>query len=196
MLQNFKLIKAGADVAPLLQALEREAHLFDQITARQTTPGTPHTDTKAIFIRWAKSQTVEAAFSEIPAVDYPARASLPEVLPLIEEVLKSVGSTEIGRVLITTLKPGGKISRHADEGMVADHYERFHVSLQSDDHNLFYSYRPDGRGEVVHMKPGQIWWFNHKREHELDNTSDRPRIHMIVDCVAPAYRKERDAVPA
>ena len=196
MLQNFKLIKAGADVTPLLSALDREQHLFDQITARQNAPGSPHADTKAIFLRWAKSQTIEAAFTEIPAIEYPALEALPEARALIAEVVQAVGAKELGRVLITALKPGGKITRHADEGMVADHYERFHVALQSDDHNLFFSYRPDGTGEVVHMKAGQIWWFNHKRDHELSNASDRVRIHLIVDCVAPEYRKERDAISA
>lgn len=195
MLQNFALLKSGVDVSPLLVALERKPHLFDQITARQTTPGSPHHDTKAVFLRWCKDQTVEAAFGDLDAIDYPALEELPEARTLIAEVMKAAGSVVLGRVLITTLAPGGIIDAHADEGSVADHFERFHLSLESDEGNWFYSYLPDSdEREVVHMKPGEIWWFNHKRWHEVENSSSRPRLHLIVDCIAPDYRRDRDAI--
>lgn len=195
MLQNFKRLSAQLDVAPILLALEKNSHLFDQITARQTTPGSPHRDTKSIFLRWCKDQTVEAAFNDLIAVDYPALAELPEARPLIAEMMRLAGSPKIGRVLITSLEPGGMIEAHADEGIVADNFERFHLPLQSDEGNWFFSYLPDSDSrEVVHMKPGEVWWFNHKRWHEVENRSHRPRLHLIVDCIAPAFRKDRDAV--
>lgn len=196
MLHNFSLLKTGADVKPLLKALERNPHLFDQIKKRQETTGSPHKYTRAIFLRWCKSQTVEAAFTEIQAVDYPALADLPEARPLIMEVMKLSESRELGRVMIVEFEPGGMITKHSDEGLVADHYERFHISLDSDEGNWFFSYLPNKSREVVHMKSGEVWWFNHKREHELENRSNRPRLHLIIDCVAPAYRKERDAISA
>lgn len=194
MLQNFRHLCSGVDVAPLLSALERKPFLFDQITARQSTPGSPHRYTKAVFLRWCQTQTVEAAFTEIPAIDYPALAELPEAFPLICEIMKQAESRELGRVLITDLASGGVITPHPDEGTVADYYERFHLPLQSDDGNWFFSHLPKSKArEVVHMQPGEIWWFNHKRVHELENRSHRPRLHLIVDCVAPAFRVERDA---
>lgn len=197
MLQNFKRLKTGVDVAPLLAALERKPHLFDQITARQQAPGSPHRYTRAIFLRWCQTQTVEAAFTEIPAVDYPAMAELPEAWPLICEVLKESESRELGRVLITELQSGGAIDPHPDEGIVADHYERFHIPLRSEPGNWFSCMIPGSKiREIVHMREGELWWFNHKRVHELDNRSHLPRLHLIVDCVAPAFRRERDAISA
>lgn len=197
MLQNFALLKSGVDVSPLLAALERKKNLFDEITARQTTPGSPHRYTRAIFLRWAKSQTIDAAFTEIEAIDYPALEELPEARPLIIEILKNAESRELGRVLIVELQPGGYIERHSDEGDVADHYERFHLPLFSEEGNWFFSHIHGTESrEAVHMKPGEIWWFNHKSDHELENRSHTPRLHLIVDCVAPAFRRERDAVSA
>jgi hypothetical protein len=197
MFQNFGLIRTGVDVKPVMEALEKKPHLFDQITARQTTPGSPHRDTKAIFLRWCKEQSVHAAFNELEAIDYPALEELPEARPLIAEIMRAAGSKILGRVLIASLSPGGLIDAHADEGAVADHYERFHLPLKSEPGNWFYSQLPNSKvREVVHMKPGEIWWFNHKRWHELENASQSPRLHLIVDCVAPKFRRERDAISA
>lgn len=196
MLQNFVLLKTGVDVSALLSALDAKPHLLDQITGRQTTAGSPHRYTEAIFLRWCEAQTVEAAFTDIEAIDYPALAELPEARPLIAEVLDRVGGKKLGRVLITNLHPGGVIDPHADEGAVADYYERFHVVLQSDECNRFYSKIGPCEFESVHMKPGEIYFFNHKRVHKLVNASDRPRLHLIVDCVAPSFRRERDELSA
>lgn len=196
MHQNFALLKSQVDVYPLLKALERNAHLFDQITGRQDTPGSPHSDTKAIFLRWSKDLSVHAAFNYIEAVDFPAFSELPEARELVADVIKATGADKLGRVLITLLKPGGFILPHADEGAVADHYERFHLVLHSEEGNFFYSQLNPSSGEYVHMKEGEIWWFNHKRPHWVENNSGSDRIHLIVDAVAPKYRRERDALSA
>lgn len=196
MHENFALLKTRVDVYPLMEAIERNLHLFDQITGRQDTPGSPHGDTKAIFLRWSKELTVHAAFNDLEAVDFPAFSELPEARELVAEVVKLVGATKLGRVLITSLKPNGVIHPHADEGAVADHYERFHVVLKSESGNFFHSQVSKFETEHVFMKEGEVWWFNHKRPHWLKNNSECERIHLIVDAVAPQFRRERDAIPA
>lgn len=196
MHENFALIKSRVDVYPLLKAIERNAHLFDKITGRQDTPGSPHSDTKAIFLRWCKDLTVEAVFNDLEAVDREEFSEISEAREIVAEVVKTVGATKLGRVLITTLKPNGSILPHADEGAVADHYERFHVVLKSEPGNFFYSQISKSSGEYLHMKAGEVWWFNHKRPHWLENNSEQDRIHLIIDAVAPKYRRERDAISA
>lgn len=194
MLSHFTKVGSSFDVATLRSYISLQPELWGEITARQTTPGSPHGDTETIFLRWAKTQTIHAAFNEIPAVDYPTLAKLPVANQLIEDIAALVCGSEIGRVIVTKLKPGGKIEPHIDEGAYSDHYERFHLCLDASVGSNFGVRDKDETGDyqqVVNMFPGELWWFNHKKEHWVLNNSDTPRIHLIADIVAPLYRVER-----
>lgn len=186
---NFECLDAGLDVAPLARALESQPELWDEITLRQDFEGSPHQDTKCILLRWCKGLSLDAAFTEIQAFDRPAMSALKEAHGLINHVLGKVAATELGRVLIASLKAGGKILPHADEGTYADHFERFHIVLESEDGNVF-----NCGNESTVMKPGELWCFNHKTKHEAWNFSQAPRTHLIIDAVAPQFRKERAEV--
>lgn len=188
---NFKRLSHGVDVRPLVSALKREAHLFTQITARQSFEASPHKDTETIFLRWCPSQTLEAAFTELESVDYPALRPLKEFRSAIGNILGEAGGIKLGRAIVVKLNAHGKITEHADEGLYADCYERFHLVLESDFGTKFTC-----GGETVTMRPGEIWWFNHKLPHSVENNSDKPRTHFIVDMVAPLYRQERHAISA
>jgi hypothetical protein len=189
---NFIKITDGIDVEPLRKAIESKSHLWGQITARQTTPGSPHHETECIFLRWCDGQDVHSAFNDLRAVNYPAYAELPEANALIAAVYKASEAKELGRVIIVNLKPLGFITPHADEGAYADHYERFHLPLTSDsDRNTFFVENNKQHGEYCMMRDGEVWWFNHKKVHTALNDSGYPRWHLIVDVVAPKYRVER-----
>lgn len=190
---SFECLTSDLDVRPLLRSIETHSSLWQQITARQTTPGTPHVDTQTIFLRWSADQSVLAAFNDLESVDYPALMALPEARSLFAQAVESARATHLARAIIVSLKPGGRITPHADEGAYADHYERFHLVLQSDHGNLFHVAEPDNPHiyTTAEMQPGQLWWFNHKRTHWVENYSNRERVHLIMDMVAPAYRTER-----
>jgi len=192
--QNFHLLGTGLNVDPLLNSLASHPALWEEITERQTTPGSPHKYTRSIFLRWAKDLTIESVFTDLQAIDYHAFQKLDGARELVDAVLKLAGSSHehLGRVMIAELAPGGWIHPHSDEGEYADHFERFHLPLQSEPGNTFMVDLLPGCGEYVHMLPGEVWNFNHKRVHTLFNDSDKPRIHLIVDCVAPDFRRERD----
>lgn len=194
MPENFICLTDGVNVAPLVNELKACEYLWSQITGRQDTAGSPHTYTETIFLRWCHSREVSAVFTAIEAVDYPAYRELPEARTLVEFIQDQIPSDDLGRVIITRLKATSMIAPHMDTGDYADHYERFHLPLVSEPGNNFYSDVTERQGEFVHMLPGEIWWFNHKRPHYYYNGSASPRIHLIVDCVAPAYRRERDII--
>jgi hypothetical protein len=194
--ENLKKIASGVDISSLADAIESRPYLFSAIKARQETPGSAHGDTESIFLRWAESQTLEAVFNEIPAIDYPALEQLPEVRPILARIVDLLGTSAIGRILIVKLRPGGFITPHIDEGAYADHYERFHLVLESGIGNAFFvEFEPD-HSEVAYMKPGELWWFDHKRKHWVINDSQVSRIHLIIDAVVPRFRKERDVLSA
>ena len=184
-MQNFKRIATGIDTTLLLEGLEKHPELWDIITARQNTPDSPHTDTKCIFLRGPKELTINSIFHDLESVDYD---SLKTYFPFMNDIHGLLGKLidqdsnvdPIGRVMIVSLKTGGVITKHIDEGDYADHHKRYHLVLQSDPLNIFYSETED-KIEEVHMTPGELWWFDHKAPHWVENMSDRERIHIIFD---------------
>ncbi len=184
---NYLKIAEGLPVQPVLDYLETNPTLWDQITARQDTPGSPHHDTQCIFLRWCPGHTIQDVFYQLEAHDCPVPVEiLPHIVPLVRGVLDAVPHTAIGRVILVSLKPGGSIDAHHDAGDYADAYDRFHVALQSDDGNLF-----TVGDEAFHAVPGEAFWFNVKQQHFVENHSSRPRIHLIVDLLSDHYHAMR-----
>lgn len=192
MLKNFERLSVGLPVGPLLAALERQPHLWGEITERQKFERSPHKDTEAIFLRWNADLSVVAAFTEIDCKDYPAFHQLPEARDLVQTLTYMVGASQVGRVIITKLKPFGFITPHIDEGASADYYDRFHVILSSNEQSRFCVEEERGCGEFVTMRPGEAWWFNHKKTHYVYNDGAEPRLHLIIDAVSPEYRSRRE----
>lgn len=192
-MENFKLVQSGINVMPALTELASHKALWSLHSERQTTPGSPHVDTQTIVLLGPQDGlTADAAFNCLQTKEFEGWQALRECRILTSIVWDLVYAGRPGRVMVVKLKPGGFITPHADEGVYADTFERFHLSLDSLPGNVFYSETREGCGEFVHMRPGELWWFNHKRSHHVCNMSDLPRLHLIVDCVASAYRRERD----
>lgn len=184
MISSFQLLEENIPVSTLAEKL-KYSPLWKDFTARQMTPGSAHKYTESILVKCPKEATVEAWFNDLETVDYRAVDEFPEIDKMLFLFQQSVNYTKLGRVMIVNLAPGGYIDPHIDEGAYADYYQRFHISLQSDYGNLFYSGHSSIHGEFVHMAPGTMYWFNHKREHWLSNNSQRARYHLIVDAVTP-----------
>lgn len=154
--------------------------LWDVFTARQKTPGSPHHDTRCILLRGPDADYFDAnvVFNMIECRDSPAIEDLPATRDLCAEACARLRVAKLGRVMLVELAPGGHIDLHSDEGDYAAHYERFHIPLTSDAGNEFHN-----GGQVLHMQPGELWRFNHRKQHEVFNNSATPRIHLIIDAV-------------
>lgn len=192
-----KLLKTNINVKPLIDRIQKEPKLWEENTWRQDytiqneRPVSPQQDTQAIMFRWAPENKIESVRDSLNVQIHKNLLDISEVQPLIIECLTTAGAIECGRVFITKLKPGGKVLPHSDYGMYSDHFERFHLVLTSDPGNRFFVENTQGWGESYSMRPGQFFWFNHKETHWCVNESKNPRMHMIIDCVAPNYRRER-----
>ncbi len=177
------MLADNLNVAPMLAAIS--APMWGEITARQDFAGSPHRDTRTIFLRGPVNQA--NAQDDIECMAYPA-SQRPGIREAFDDLLAEIplDLAELGRVMLVSLKPGGHITRHADEGAYAERFSRFHVALQSDDGNAFVS-----GGKAAHMRPGQCWWFDHQLPHEVFNNSARERIHLIFDArVSGLYQGE------
>lgn len=190
------------DVGALVARLTDEPDLFNANTWRQDyvvqleRPVSPQQDTAAVMFRWAPENTIESVRDSLDVVIDPNLERIKELHRPLICCLKAAGASECGRVFVARLKPGGEVIPHQDYGMYADHFERFHLVLTSDPGNEFFVYGSDGSMESCHMKPGEFYWFNHKETHWAVNKSGTPRMHLIIDCVAPLFRRERAALSA
>jgi len=190
MSHRFERIAEGLHVQPLLDKLAQHPGLWGQITTRQDTPGSPHKDTQCIFLRWPADQSIWAAFHDLTSEDYPAAKVLaPAVSDLVWDVVVNrlpLPGGQLGRVILTKLKPGGVITPHFDQGPYADKYDRFHVVLSAGEGNVI-----TVGGQDFTPSSGDLFWFYHKLVHSYRNESDQPRLHLILDVVAPTYRAKR-----
>ena len=184
---NFQRIATGLDVAPLVAALDAHPELWRQITIRQSYAGSAHSATECIFLRGPKAFSRDAYFFDISSYDYPALTTLQDaVLPLIQPVLHdALQITELGRVMLVRLRPGGEVTPHVDEGTYAEHFSRFHIPVSGSGATLTVC------GESQEMTPGDCWWFQHRRQHWASNPVAAPsRVHMIIDAVSPYFQVE------
>ncbi len=117
-----------------------------------------------------------SAYDQHENIDYPPYRFLPEARPIVMALMARVGGERLGRVMINKLAPGGCIYPHCDTPSHAAYYARFHVALKSQPGIVFRA-----GDEKVYMAPGEVWWFDNSKEHEVINNSDDDRIHMIVD---------------
>lgn len=188
---NLQKIADGIDVAPLLAKLAAHPHLWGIDTRRQHIPGGAHQDTECIVLRGPSDPTLATFATDVEAASTQQWLDLQdEIAPILAPILSRLDFTEVGRVLIARLKPGGRIDWHADEGLYAKAWARLHIVLASEGGNTFMV-----EDEVAHMAPGTCWWFAHRRRHAVRNHSGTPRIHLIVDFKSPRFPVERQDQP-
>lgn len=195
--QLIKLIVGGAPVQDLAAALEKNPDLWKENTWRQDyvvrgeRPISPQQDTEAVMFRWAPENKIESVRDSLDVLVHSNAHTIKEFAPHLLACLSFINPEEVGRVFVAKLKSGGFVIPHQDYGMYADHFERFHLVLTSDPGNMFFVQDANGHREEAYMKPGELFWFNHKETHWAVNNSSRPRMHLIIDAVAPNYRRER-----
>ena len=178
-LSNFIRIADGLDVEPLIKLLDDKPELWQQIKHRQYFTGTPHKDTESIYVRGPLKMTPYYVMYDIGSFDYPSMEYLSTALvPLMKPVLNKLQVKEMGRVLIVNLKHGGHVTKHNDQGTYADHYQRFHLVVKSNPH----CFQTCG-DQLQRFQVGDVWWFNHKKDHTADNVGTTDRVHIIFDCV-------------
>ena len=184
---HFRRVAAGLNVGPLVAALVQRPGMWEIDTWRQDAPGSAHAATRSIILRGPKDITTAGVFHKTDTVDHEfSQNLLPEAEELVAELLPLTGAISIGRVMIVELPAGASIDEHVDEGAYADHFDRFHICLQAG-HVAFIAGE-----EMVEMKAGEAWWFDHKAPHRVDaHSGHAPRIHLIVDLVSPEYRALR-----
>lgn len=182
-MRYFQLIAANIDVLPLYHAVMRQPKLWDAHTWRTTYKGTPHKDISDIWLRYSNdaktsdTSALEPVLADLKPVFYEAWHALPQVKPIVFDLMRRFEGYELGRVLITKLRPGGCIQPHADDvGDYVDNGARYHIVLNGLPGSLYHA-----GDETVNMLTGTAWWFDHKAVHSVQNNSIDDRVHLLVD---------------
>lgn len=170
-MRNFFRLMQNASVQPTLASIMRQPELWDTNTLRTTIQGGPHSQISDILLRFG-----EANLTGLLCHDLPAMRDVFGAKSLALDVMRLVNGDQMGRVMVTRLKPGGRIDAHADEGEYAEFYSRYHLVLQGHPGSIFRC-----GNESVQMMTGELWWFESHLEHEVLNNSSEDRIHMIID---------------
>jgi len=143
-----------------------------------------HKQTKSIVLR----------FCEVDSLNFiHYKRDFPQ-LDILEPILEHIASFyEIGgflRIVIVSLPPGASVDRHVDLGAMYDYAHRIHIPIHTNDNVYFHMAEPFEGGTLedvrIPFNVGDIVEINNRWLHEVDNRSDKERIHLIVDYMTDA----------
>lgn len=176
-MKNFLRIASGVNVVPVLTALAAKPGLWNSDTIRTAHPQSPHSqaDDILVFFNSISADPLEVV-DDIQTKPFPAWSELPQLRPLIFDLMRLTEATQLGRVIISRLAPGARIAPHVDEGAPATFYQRYQVALQSHPGALFRI-----EDETVNFASGDAYWINNRAEHEVINNSNDDRIALVID---------------
>ena len=181
-----KLITTGVDVAPMLAELDAQPELWDQNPDRRLRYGTAHGEMTDIWLRARARSEIDRqeAFNEpYWPVFYPAWTLLPSMHQVVWGLMAITRAVQLGGVLITRIPSGGRIQPHTDRGWHAEFFRtKFYVVLRGGPRCLNHE-----AGDVVNMRPGEVWQFLNTVEHGVENHDESERISLII-----ALRAEAD----
>jgi len=173
-MQNFKQL--GKMDVSLIKTELATTKLWNWLSLRKKAYNSGHGDVDDIILRF---QSVEKHkepvnfMDDMECVDYISQDSLPITMEAIKNMTMH---RPIGRIIIASLRPNGKIADHIDEGNYALNHDRYHIVVQTNPSVIF---RCDD--EEVNMEEGSIWWFDNKKVHSVKNNGTIHRIHIIID---------------
>jgi Aspartyl/Asparaginyl beta-hydroxylase len=182
---------AEFDVAAFKERLILQDHLFSDAnpSLKEGDLGYSHKDTNVILCRYApmapdiatNAEEQKKTKNNLFAVDYEARAAFADVLdPLIYRLLWLLKGTHLGGIGIIRLPAGKKIEKHYDLGLSAQFYERFHITINGPEECQFICGEGDNE-ERVAMRDGEVWWFDARELHSVENHSSKDRVSISCD---------------
>ncbi len=162
------------EVAPLLEQIEARPELWNQYSYRKNKPA--HAEMSDIWIRYNAIENLGPNFNdEHESVWYPAYKELPYLKKLIFPLMTKVEGERLGGVLITKIPLSCEIKPHIDKGWHVDYYDKFYISIKSQQGANFYC-----GDEILCPKVGEIWRFDNRQLHWVKNESLDDRMTLIV----------------
>ena len=179
-MRNFRLIHAGLDVAPILaEAGSRAGACGTRTGIGRIVRGTAHGAMDDIWLRARAREEIntDMAFNEpYWPVFYPAWERLPAIHNVVWSLMGMSHAVQLGGCLITRIPSGARILPHADCGWHAEWFQtKYYVVLQGGPRCLNICEQ-----DVVNMRAGEIWSFENRLVHSVENEDDSERVSLIV----------------
>ncbi len=175
-MKNFKKFLTNVPIEKFLEEVEINDFLWKEYRFRSEYKGSVHCDTDCIVLRAQEVIGTPSEKDVVECINFPNMQYFPVIEDYLEDIKELFNVKEFGRVFLVKLYPGGMVKPHIDQGRYAEAGHRIHLVLQSDEGNTFTC-----GSETVHMKPGELWWFDHEVVHYVNNNSNRDRIHLLID---------------
>ncbi len=181
------------NVSRLLFEIQSQPELWNNFRLRKDGEGTPHREMDDIWLRYNDINNTPAAElnDEHDSIWYPAYYCLPSAREIIFSLMTIVCGERLGGVLITKIPPGGKIEPHIDDTWHVRYYNKFYVSLKSEPGAEFCC-GDDIGVETLCPRVGEVYHFDNKKNHWVNNNSNSDRMTMIV-CIKTHKFGERYA---
>ena len=170
-MRNFHRLAQNLAITPLMSTLMRHPELWNRDRTRTDFQGSPHAQASDILLRFGKP-----SLEDMGPFENRQSMTILGAMGTALGVMQMVGGSELGRVIITRLPPGGRITPHADEGSYARRFTRHQLMLHCLPGNIFRC----GEEELT-PTTGDLFWFNSALEHEVTNNSADDRVAMIID---------------
>ena len=178
-MKHFRLVHQGLDVAPMLAELEAQPELWDEYPERRVAPGSPHREMTDIHVRARARDDLDApnAYREPHwPVFYPSWRRLPSIQPVVWALMEMTKAVQLGNVLITRIPAGGRIHPHVDPGWAVNWFAaKFYVVLKGNPDCVNHCL-----DESVVMQAGEIWSFENRVTHSVENRGETERVSLIV----------------
>lgn len=175
----------------LVRQLAERPWLWDENPLRKRLPSGPFSAASDIWVRYNDLERLgndRAAWNaEHVPVWYPAWEALPALRPIIFGLMSLVEGEMLGGVLITKVPSGQGIAAHRDEGWHVEYYDKFYLSLLAPAGATFICHSPPL--ETLAPKAGEIWRFDNRKVHSVENKGDGDRITLIMCIRTEKFRR-------
>jgi hypothetical protein len=165
------------DPISTLTTLANNADLWNENDLRTRYAASPHAQADDIWLMFNRvPENPAEVVDDIQVFPYRAWGELPTLRKQVLDLMHHVEGIALGRVIVTRLKPGARITPHADQGAPAEVFNRYQIVLQSLPGCQFRI-----GDETMQFSSGQVWRVDNRTEHEVINNSADDRIVCIVD---------------
>lgn len=169
---NLNLITHGINVAPIYWAIQSHPELWNVNRARTESPSSPHHELDDIWVRYgAPDQDPTKPHDAM----WHAPAEILGVKGVCLDIMRGVGGSILGGVLITRIPPGATCNPHQDKGWHADMHDKYALQITSAPGQFFCF-----DGESLESRPGDLYSFKNEHTHWVTNETPYERVTMIV----------------